>query len=289
MPEVTAELVKELREKSGARMMDCKKALEETKAASGQEKAAWLAGAETWLRKKSLAAGGAIQERAATEGLLGHKLSADGRVLLVVEMTANTDFVAKNAEFIKLLQDLLDLAEQKGVTATEQLAALTLHGAPVQESVKALAGKIGENISLKRLVRVEGDFGFYIHHDNKQGAIVELAGLSGAQAQAVGKDLAMHVVFAKPNYLQRAEVCPDLVKKETEIAAERLKNDPKMASKPPEILNKIAAGQLNKFYAQVVLPDQPYYKDGSKTVAQVLKDSGGATVKRFVRFEVGKI
>ncbi len=288
MADVTAELVKELREKSGARMLDCKKALEETKADSA-DKGAWLSAAETWLRKKSLAAGGAIQERAASEGLLGYKVSPDGKLMVVVEMSANTDFVAKNAEFIKLLNDLVELVLQKPVGSAEELSALSLNGTPVSETVRALAGKIGENISIKRVVRIEGEFGYYIHHDNKQGAIVELSGLSGAAAQALGKDLSMHVVFAKPNYLKREEVPAEMVKKETEIAAERLKSDPKMANKPADILNKIASGQLQKFYAQVVLPDQDYYKDNSKSVTQVLKDNGSAAIKSFVRFEVGKI
>ena len=289
MAEITADLVKRLREMSGARMMDCKKALEETKAefsAKGDE--GWLGGAEGWLRKKSLAAGGAIQERAASEGLLGYKLSPSG-ALTVVEMTANTDFVAKNPEFLKLLNDLVELADENKLTTAEELSTKSLNGSPVTDVVKALAGKIGENISIKRVVRFDGDIGYYIHHDNKQGAIVEIGGISGEAAKALGKDISMHIVFAKPNHLSREEVSKELIQKETDIAAERLKSDPKNANKPPEILNKIVAGQVNKFYSTLVLPDQAYYKDGNKTVAQVLKENGNATIKRFVRFEVGVI
>jgi elongation factor Ts len=137
-------------------------------------------------------------------------------------------------------------------------------------------------------VRIEGEFGHYIHHNDKEGAIVELSGVTGEKAKAIGKDIAMHVVFAKPSYLTREEVPQDLLKKESEIATEKLKNDPKNANKPPEIISKIVQGQVNKFYGTIVLPDQPYYKDGAKTVAAVLKE-GGATVKRFVRFQVGVI
>jgi elongation factor Ts len=229
-----------------------------------------------------------MAERTASEGLLGHKVSNGGKTITVVEMTANTDFVAKNPEFLKLLNDLVELADSNKIDSAEKLSAMSLNGTTVTDTVKALAGKIGENIGLKRVVRFDGEIGFYIHHDNKQGAIVEIGGATGEKAQAIGKDIAMHIVFAKPSHLTRDEVSPELVRKETDIVTEKLKTDPKNASKPPEILNKIAAGQLNKFYSTLVLPDNSYYKDGAKTVAQVLKD-GGVTVKRFARFEVGVI
>jgi elongation factor Ts len=290
MADVSAQLVGKLREKTGARIMDCKKALTETQAeAGGKGDEAWLGAGETWLRKKSLDKGHAMAERAATEGRLGHKISSDGKAITVVEMSANTDFVAKNEEFLRLLDDLLNLADAQKVDSAEKLNSLPLGGTPVAELVKALAGKIGENIAIKRVVRVEGEFGYYIHFDNKQGAVVEVGGVSGEKAQALGKDMAMHIVFAKPACLTREEVPADLIKKETEIIAERLKNDPRNAKKPPEILNKIATGQLGKFFASIVLPDQPYYRDGNKTVAQVLKESGAGTVKRFVRFQVGVV
>ncbi|MFH0938097.1 MAG: elongation factor Ts, partial [Planctomycetota bacterium] len=116
----------------------------------------------------------------------------------------------------------------------------------------------------------------------------EVSGVTGEMARAVGKDIAMHIVFAKPEYLIREQIPSALVEKESEIATEKLKGDPKNANKPPEIMQKIAIGQVNKFFSTLVLPDQPYYKDGKKTVAQVLKESN-ATVKRFVRFQVGVI
>lgn len=292
MADISAQLVAKLREMTGARLMDSKKALAETQAEhSGKGEAAWLTAGETWLRTKNMDKGGSMQtsaERVAKEGLLGHFLADDKRVMTVVELSANTDFVAKNAEFLKLLSDLVELAHKNKLDTAEKLGAATINGQTVTDAVKLLAGKIGENISLKRVVRVEGEIGFYIHHDNKQGAIVELAGVTGEKAHALGKDIAMHVVFAKPNYLVREEVPADLVKKEQDIATEKLKTDPKMASKPPEILAKIVAGQINKFYGTLVLPDQPYYKDGAKNVAQILKENG-ATVKRFERFEIGAI
>ena len=288
MAEINAQLVGKLREKSGARLMDCKKALTETVALAEKGEAAWLEAAEGWLRKKSLDKGSAMAEKAATEGLLGHKVSADGRTLTVVEMTANTDFVAKNEEFLTLLKNLVELADANKLDDAAKLGAMQLKGASVSDTVQSLAGKIGENIGLKRVVHYSGDIGFYIHHDNKQGAVVELTGVTGEKAAAIGKDIAMHIVFAKPSVLTRAEVSPDLLKKETDIVMEKLKTDPKNASKPANILEKIAAGQVNKFYSTLVLPDQEYYKDGSKSVAKVLADQGAA-VKRFTRFEVGVI
>jgi len=286
MPEINAQLVGKLREATGAPLMDCKKALAGTTESAGQGEAAWLDAANAWLRKKSLDKGAKLAEKAASEGLLGHKLSADGKALTVVELSANTDFVAKNPEFQKLLSDLVTLADSSKADSVEKLAALKLGSAPVLEAVKALAGKIGENIGLKNVVRVEGEFGYYIHHDNKQGAAVVVEGVTGETARAVGKDISMHIVFAKPEYLKREEVPQTLVNKEMEIAAEKLIADPKNANKPEDILKKIVAGQVDKFYATLVLPDQPYYKENKKKVSQALAESK-ATVKRFVRFQVG--
>jgi elongation factor Ts len=287
MAEINAALVGRLREKSGARLMDCKKALVETAAEGAGCETKWVEAAEGWLRIKNIATGDKVAaEKTAQEGLLGHKLV--GNVLTVVEVTSNTDFVAKNDEFKKMLSDLVTLADQNKVDSLDKLAVLKINGTPVAEAVKLLAGKIGENIGIKRVVRVEGDFGYYIHHNDKEGAIVQLSGVTGEKAQAIGKDIAMHVVFAKPAHLTREEVSQDLINKETEIVAEKLKVDPKNANKPPEILTKIAQGQVGKFFSTIVLLDQPYYKETSKSVAQVLKDQG-ATVTKFVRFQVGAI
>jgi elongation factor Ts len=286
MAEIDAKLVGRLREKSGARLMDCKKALTETAADAAKGEQGWIESAEGWLRKKNMGTGDKMAEKGAAEGLLGHKVV--GNAITVVEMTANTDFVAKNDEFKKLLADLVDLSDKNKVDSAEKLLALSLNGVAVSEAVKLMAGKIGENITVKRVVRFEGEFGFYIHFDDKQGAIVEVGGLTGEKAQALGKDIAMHIVFAKPTCLTREEVSPELIAKETEIVTAKLKEDPKNSNKPPEILAKIVAGQVNKFFAGLVLPDQPYYKDGNKTVAAVLKENN-ATVKRFVHFQVGVV
>jgi len=278
MAEVTADMVKSLREKTGARLMDCQKALKECQGRSED--------AVAWLRKKNLAAGAKAAEKSAEEGMVGVK--AEGGALAAVELTSNTDFVTKNDEFRKLLDQLAALALQAKVGSADDLSRQNLGGRSVADAVKELAGKIGENIAIKRVVYVEGAFGYYLHSDYKQFAAVELTGAKGDQAQAIGKDLSMHVVFAKPTALSRDEVDQVLAAKEMEIAQERLKNDPKNSMKPPGILAKIAQGHIDKFYAQIVLPDQPYYRESAKSVAQYLKEQGGdISVKRFVHIKVG--
>jgi len=284
--EITAALVAKVREKTGQRLMDSKNALVETQAEASKGEAVWIAAAEDWLRKKGLDRGGKQADKAATEGLLGYK--ATDAAITVVEMTSNTDFVANNPEFRKMLDEIVALADAQKVDSAEKLGSLSLNGTTVSEVVKALAGKIGENITIKRVVRVDGNFGYYIHHNNKEGAIVELDGVTGEKAATIGKDISMHVVFAKPQCLKREEVNPEAVARETAVITDRLKTDPKNAKKPEEILKKIAEGQLNKFYGEVVLPDQGYYKDGAKNVATVVKEQG-ASIKRFVRFQVGVI
>jgi len=136
---------------------------------------------------------------------------------------------------------------------------------------------------------MEGNFGFYIHFDNKQGAAIEMEGASDALFQKIGKDLAMHIVFAKPLYLSRDQVPAAAVEKEKTIIMARLADDPKNSKKPPQIIEKIVTGQLGKFFAQTVLVDQGYYKEEKKTVAEVLKELGDIKVKRFERFHVGVI
>ena len=280
MAESEMDKIKKLREETGARVLDVQKALKEC---SGN-----LDEARTWLRKKNLATGAATSARAAAEGLIGCKLGADGKAIALVELTANTDFVTKNEEFRKLLNDLAALCEALKIDSPDVLLRQRMNGRSVSEVVQELAGKIGENIAVKQVARVEGEFGYYVHHDGKQAAVVELSGAAGEKAQALGKDLAMHVVFAKPKCVTREDVPADLVAKEKEILAERLKSDPKNASKPPQILAKIAEGQLGKFYASICLLDQPYYRENAKTVSQFLKEQGsGITVKRFVHLKVG--
>ncbi|MBE7463131.1 MAG: translation elongation factor Ts [Planctomycetes bacterium] len=275
---IDAKVVMQLRSETGAAMMDCKKALEE----AGGDKAKAL----EWLRKKNLASGEKKQDRAADEGALGAKLEGDA--LTVVELSANTDFVVRNEQFKKLLDDLVALASAKGITSAEALGKQELGGSAVNDVVRELAGKIGENIGLKRVLRFTGAFGYYLHHDSKQGAVVELEGASGDAARELGKDLAMHVVFAKPEYLKREEVPAEQVQKEKAFISDKLREDPKNAKKPPEILDKIADGQIAKFFGERCLLDQPYFRENKMTVTQHLQQAGGgAKIKKFTFLRVG--
>jgi elongation factor Ts len=181
------------------------------------------------------------------------------------------------------------VTESSGADSADALLEEELEGRRVSEVVKELAGKIGENIAVQKVKRVGGAFGYYFHHDAKQGAAVELEGVEGEEARELGKDLAMHVVFAKPKYLTREEVSQKEIDKEKAIITERLKTDPKNAKKPAEILDKIATGQINKFFGQICLMDQPYYRpEVKKTVAQVLREKkAGVKIKRFEHFLIG--
>ncbi len=278
---VDASKVKELREMTGARMKDCVTALKETD--GDMEKAV------AFLRTQNLAKGEATSARTAEEGSIGYKLAADGSAISLIQLSANTDFVVKNDEYKTLVNNLLEVVDKGKITSADELNKQELGGRPVEEVVRELAGKIGENIAIKQVVRAEGAFGYYVHHDAKQGAVVELEGIEGEKAQELGKDLAMHVVFAKPKCLTRDEVSEEDIAKEKAIVSDRLKTDPKNAKKPAEILEKIAVGQLNKFFGQVCMIDQPYYKENKKTVTQILKETGGPDlkVKRFVHLHVG--
>jgi len=273
------EQLKKLRQMTGARMLDCQKALKECGGDFDE--------AMAWLRKKNLAAGEATSTRAAEEGLLGCKVADDGKSIGMVELSANTDFVTRNDQFRQLLDQLAGLCQSKKLESPDALLKQEIEGRAVSEIVKELAGTMGENITIKRAAYVEGDFGYYVHFDQKQGAIVVVEGVDGDKAKELGKELAMHVVFAKPTCLTRDEVPAEDVQKEKQIIQDRLKEEPKHANKPPQILEKIAEGQLGKFYSAVCLVDQPYFRESKKKVSDVLKENGGAKIKRFVCMIVG--
>lgn len=286
MAQVNAQMVKELRQRTGAGMMDCKRCMDE--ADGNMEKAVEL------IRKAGLAKGNKQESREAGEGLLGFRAADDGSAVTIVQMSSSTDFTAHNDEFRTLLNELATLAfEEKCDRVAEDqpgngpaLLSLPYKDADVKEVVTALAGKTGENIQVARVARLEGAVGWYVHHDNKQAAAVRLSGVNGEQARELGKELAMHVVFSKPKYLDRGEVPKELSAKEKEIAAAQLKDDPKMQNKPPQVLEKIAEGKLSKFFGELCLRDQPYFKDNTKTVKQILKQHG-AEVEEYVLFEIG--
>ncbi|MEM7220064.1 MAG: translation elongation factor Ts [Pseudomonadota bacterium] len=263
---ITAALVKELRERTGLGMMDCKKALQET---DGD-----LDLAIENLRKSSALKAAKKAGRTAADGLLGLKVSDDGKRAAMVEINIETDFAAKNEKFIAFVGKVTDLVFERG---SEDLASYDLDA-----ERETLVQEIGENITLRRAAVVEscgGEIAHYIHTTQRQAALVEI---TGGDAE-LGKDLAMHVTAINPMVVRQAEVPADVVGKEREIAAAQAAE----SGKPAEIVEKMVEGKVRKFLAEVSLLDQPFVKDGNMKVQQLLKDKG-ADVTRFVRFEVGE-
>lgn len=254
MAEITASMVKDLRELTGLGMMECKKSLEE----SGGD----MKKAEELLRIKSGAKASKAAARVASEGAVGTYLSADAKLGALVEVNCETDFVARNpdfAAFSKALAELVATADPADVAA---LAALGIGDKSVEEARQALVQKIGENITVRRFVRVAtaARLAQYVH-GVKIGVIVEFEG-----QDAVGKDVAMHVAFAKPRYLSKDQVSPDAIAGERTIIEARAKE----SGKPPEIVAKMVEGGINKFLGEITLLGQPFVKDDKLTVEKML-------------------
>jgi elongation factor Ts len=259
MAEITAALVKELRELTGLGMMECKKALAE---AGGD-----LKKAEELLRVKSGAKANKAASRVAAEGVVGAYLSADARTGALVELNSETDFVAKNKEFIAFAQSLAELA------ATRE------PGAAEEDRRQKLVQKLGENISIRRFKRLQakGKLALYLH-GARIGVLVDYEGPDEA-----GKDVAMHVAFAKPAFMTKADVAPEVVQREREIQIARAKE----SGKPPEIAAKMVEGSLNKFIGELTLLGQPFVKDDKQTVEKYLA-AKKAKVNAYAFFVVGE-
>ena len=271
---VTASLVKELREKTGAGMMDCKKVLTETD--GDLEKATEL------LRERGIAKAAKKSGRVAAEGLVEAYVSEDGKVGAIVEVNAETDFVAKNEEFKAFV---MNIAKQVAKTNPKDVEALLAEQAIFEEGKtvnEVLVGKIatiGENMNIRRFERFEstGLVEKYIHGDGKIAVLVNMA----KGDKEVAKDICMQIAAAKPEYLNEQAVPAERVEKEKEILKAQTMNE----GKPEAIAEKIVMGRINKFYEEICLVDQEFVKDSSMKVAQVLKD---ATVVEFARFEKGE-
>ena len=250
MAEITAGLVKELRELTGLGMMECKKALTE---AEGD-----LKKAEELLRIKSGAKAGKAASRFAAEGVIGAYLSADARVGALVELNCETDFVARNEAFLAYSQLLAELVASQNPL---DLAALAAYPG-VETQRQTLVQKIGENISIRRIARMQTDakLARYVH-SGRIGVLVEYEG-----ADAVGKDLAMHISFSRPAYLAKSEVPAELLECERGILEARARE----SGKPAEIVAKMVAGGLNKFLDEIVLLGQPFIKDDKQSVEKML-------------------
>jgi elongation factor Ts len=273
MAEITAGMVKALREKTDAPMMECKKALAEANGDLGR--------AEEILRIKLGNRATRAAGRIAAEGVVAAHVAPDGRTGALVEVNCETDFVAKNGEFVALADAVAELIASREPRDLESLSRLALRGATVEETRKALAGKIGENLAIRRFARMTatGRLAVYIHGGARIGVLVDVVGGD----ETLGRDLAMHIAAAKPIALTAAEVPPELVRKEREIAAAKAAE----SGKPAHIVEKMVEGSVQKFLGEVTLLGQPFVRNDKQTVAQLLK-SKGASVAGFVLYVVGE-
>lgn len=272
MAEITAGMVKELRERTDAPMMDCKKALSE---ADGD-----MTRAEEILRvrfgnKASKAAG-----RVAAEGTVGIYISEDGKTGALVEVNSETDFCAKNEDFLSFVNELAGVIAASSANDVEAVSALAMRGATVEETRAQLVGKIGENITIRRFVRpaAQGKLASYVH-GSKIGVILDVVGGDDALA----KDLAMHIAAAKPKSLDASGIDASLIEAERRVAIEKAKE----AGKPEAMLEKIADGTVQKFLKEVTLLSQIFVKDDKLSIEQLLK-SKSASVASFTMYTVGE-
>jgi elongation factor Ts len=266
---ITADTVKQLRERTGAGMMECKKALVETKGD--------LDAAAELMRKSGLAKADKKAARVAAEGTVTVERAASSAVL--VEVNCETDFVARSEEFLSFARAVGRAALEQAPADMQALLALAHGASSLEEQRRALIAKIGENISVRRFVRVTapGALGSYIHG----GRIGSLVALKGGD-EALAKDLAMHVAAANPAYIDAGAVPAAVLDKEREILAEQTKTE----KKPPEIIAKMVEGRLRKYLAEITLVGQPFVKDPEVTVEKLLQKAN-ATVVQFERYEVG--
>jgi len=254
MAEVTAAMVKELREITGLGMMECKKALVET---NGDLKTA-----EDLLRVKSGAKANKAAGRIAAEGVIGAYFSDDGKLAALVEINCETDFVAKNADFLDFASALAQLVAKHNPSDVAALSAISLEGGTVEAKRQALVQKIGENLNIRRFHRVQtgARLAQYLH-GVKIGVLVELEG-----EDEVGKDLAMHIAFAKPQFMSRAEVAPEVIARERDVLVARAQE----SGKPANIAEKMVEGGMNKFLGEITLLGQAFIKDDKLTVEKML-------------------
>ena len=271
MAEISAALVKELRELTGLGFMECKKALTE---ADGD-----LKKAEELLRIRSGAKASKAASRVAAEGVIGAWLSADGKIGALIELNSETDFVAKNEDFIAFSKSLAEIVATRNPRDSEELGSLDLLGTKVEAKRQALVQKIGENLSIRRFKRLQakGKLALYLH-GTRIGVLVDYEG-----PEEVGKDVAMHVAFAKPAYLNKSEVPQEVAADERRIQEARAKE----SGKPAEIVAKMVEGAVNKFLSERTLLGQPFVKDDKQTVEKMLA-AKKAKVNGYAFFVVGE-
>lgn len=269
---ITAAMVKELREKTSAGMMDCKKALVET---NGD-----MSAAIDWLRERGIAKAAKKSDRVAAEGLCS--VAIDGNTAVIFELNSETDFVAKNEQFLSLLDKLGKILVANKPTNVEEALAIEVDGTTVDAMLIEATSTIGEKITLRRLTVVEKAdnefFGSYLHMGGRIAALTVVEG-----KEEVAKDAAMHAAAINPQYLTVDQVPAEVVAKEREILTQEALNE----GKPANIVEKMVEGRIRKFLADVCMLEQPFVKDGDVTVAKYAKNNG-STIKLFIRLEVGE-
>jgi elongation factor Ts len=273
MAEITAAMVKALREKTDAPMMECKKALAE---AGGD-----MAKAEEILRIRLGSKASRAASRIAAEGVVAAHVAPDGRSGALVEVNCETDFVAKNPEFLALAAAVAELVASRNPATVQALSELPLRGTTVEEARTALVGKIGENLAIRRFTRMtaQGRLAVYIHGGAKIGVMADVVGGDDALA----RDIAMHIAATKPVALSAAAVPADLVEKERAIAVAKAAE----SGKPENIVAKMVDGAVQKFLKEITLLGQPFVKNDKQSVEQLLK-SKGASVAGFALYVVGE-
>ena len=273
MAEITASMVKELREKTDAPMMECKKAL--TEAAGNMEKA------EEILRVKLGNKASKAASRVAAEGVVAIYISGDQKLGAIVEVNCETDFVAKNDDFLAFSNKLAELVATKNPADVAALSALDFNGTSIEDARKALVGKIGENMSIRRFKRVEakGALNNYIHGGSKVGVLVDVSGGDVVLA----KDVSMHIAASKPKSLDASGVPVEDIAKERAVAVAKAAE----SGKPADIVTKMVEGSIAKFLKEVSLLSQPFVKDDKMTIDALMK-SRGAAINSFVLYVVGE-
>jgi elongation factor Ts len=277
---VTPELVKRLRDKTGAGMADCKKALDE---ANGNSELAI-----DILRKKGAASAAKRSDRVAKEGAIVASVAIDNKHAILAEVNSETDFVARNESFIRFAQDIADAALAANPNSHEEFLLSKLsNGATISEEVGAQTGRLGEKLEARRFEMLSEPNGFvtsYIHPGSKLGVLVAIAGTQSAGS--LGRDIAMQIAAMNPISLSRETTTPEQIEKELDIYRTQLRNE----GKKEEMIDRIAKGKLEKYFQDNCLVEQSFVKDASKTITDLLKEAGaGVTVTGFIRMQLGEM
>ena len=273
---ISAQEINKLRQTTGAGMMDCRKALTET---NGDFEAAI-----DWLRKQGQKVAAKRSDREAKEGVVIAITTNDNKTGIVLCVSCETDFVSKNVDFVNFAQSIANAAIEQNVNSLEELNNATVNGAKISDLIDDKLATIGEKIGVTKFERVEANFvASYIHGAYRIGVLVGL----DKNSTEVGKDIAMQIAALNPVAIDAANVPADVIVREKNIIIELMKQDPKMAGKPEEMLSKIAEGKMGAFFKEQTLTAQAFVKDGSKTVGDYLKESGGVSVTNFKRVALG--